>query len=140
MKFYQLRVSERGAAMIESALALPLFFFLLIVGFDLLRMSYRAVSLQYLAERTSRYAVVRAVTGADIQNEFDALASSFGLDVSTASISYCPVTTSPCSGMQPGKPGELMVFRVTLPNPIILLFATFTLEATVVSKNEYFTA
>jgi hypothetical protein len=117
------RFSEAGAALWEGSLGLTLFFFLLIVGFDVIRMTYVSLGGQFAVDRTVRWAslgekLVRdAGSGpveldriASIKQKLIESAAPFGLSPNADDIRICPVSDLSCSSDDLGASRAL--FRI----------------------------
>jgi hypothetical protein len=137
--------------MVEASIALPLVFFIVFVGADLLRVAYNAVAIQFLAARSLRSAVLtdRRVTtaaegeqrAAQIQNEIVRLAEKYGIRVQPDAIKICVGATETCDRNNAGGADELVT--VTIRHRVntlvgMMLPREFTLVGQVVGRNEYY--
>ena len=126
--------NERGATFVEAALALPFLILFSLVAFDLLRISFQALSVQYLAVGIMRQIEVGTITPNDIVNRLTASAKSAGVDLAkNGTVELCPVENYPgkCTGTQARTAGALMVLNVELQFDSYLLSAL-----TLLSKNK----
>lgn len=142
--------SSDGVVFLETAMVLPLFFTFLLVGMDLLRVSYNALTAQFVIERAMRQIVVHQVTKPQVQTLVTAIAGDFGLTIDTNKIQLCPIsngTSSPnCNDVVPGASGALMALTVDIePHGILLgrmgtsiLTSIFKIRSMVVARNEFF--
>ena len=106
---------ERGAVFVEHTIALPLFFAILIVGFDLLRISYNAVTVQFVASRVMREASLGLTSASKIQSTAINLANKLGVPIKNSDVALCPAAQSRCTGINPGASLELMVLQIDVP-------------------------
>ena len=115
--------NERGATLVEHAIALPLFLLFLIISCDLMRVSYNALTLQFVVERTMREASLGTMTANNILQEVTTRANKLGVPLSNSDISLCPanVASSSCSGVTTGSSNELMALRALVPTRGFLL-------------------
>lgn len=138
---------EKGASLVEHALALPVLLIFLVVSFDMLRLSYVALTSQFIATRVVREAVIgpakfnippynQAATPytAYIGGEIIQSARRFGVRIAQSNISIECVAAGGCGG-NPGQPGVLVVVELRIPTRVLLL-ADFTLVSTAVARNE----
>lgn len=107
---------EAGVSMVEGALILPLFIGLALVGVDLLRLAYHWVSLQYLAERAMRRAVIAGTTATDVQSFIVEHARAVSLTVQPANIALCPISAAPCPGIaNVGQSNDMLQLVISVP-------------------------
>lgn len=130
--------------MIESAIALPLLLCLLVASFDLLRISYNLLTVQFVSSRVMRAAVIGNLTAVEVQEGVAEEAKKFGVKVRPENISLCPIDVNPCAGVQIGDSQELMVLNVRVPTSGFILGpaslglgrSVFNLSATNVGRME----
>ena len=155
--FPRVVTSERGATLVEFAIVGPLFLLLLIISIDLLRITYSTLTVQFVATRVFRDAVVgpgnRPATYSSqaewIETETINWASGLGVTLQPENIGICPYRSlSPGSFCDPlndngGLPGELVVVQINVPLQGVvwgansmLSWGVYTIEAQVVGRNE----
>lgn len=128
---------ERGATLVEFVIVGPIFLLLLLVIFDLLRLTYNYVTVQYVASRVMRAAVVGPTArpaeydtqGEWIRGDVIRLGSSLGLHLEAKDIRICSFTTliasTPCyddancvdlcSAGEADRTGEIIAVQVQIP-------------------------
>jgi hypothetical protein len=107
----------RGATLIESAIAFPFLILFLLVALDLVRVSYNALSLQYIVASVMREVEVGSLTEGAVAVEISKMAQAAGMEfAANGSVSLCLVENYPgsCSGVAVGNPGDLMVLAINL--------------------------
>lgn len=145
------RMDERGATMVESALALPLFLLILLSTIDLLRVIQFDISLHYTLANAARWGIIGErldnplapgiplTREESIELRLQETAQSYGITLSADEIQLCPATDPGCSADFAGNPNDFFLITVSRP---MALFAfggkSLTLKATVISKNEPF--
>ncbi len=130
--------------MIESAIALPMLLILLIATFDLLRISYNLLTVQFVTSRVMRSAVLGDLSANQVQAQLTTEARAFGIEIKAENVSLCPIDIHPCSGVQVGEAQELMVLNVRVPTSGFILGpkslgigrSIFNLSATNVGRME----
>lgn len=139
--------SETGATLVESAIALPFLLVFLFVSLDLLWANFRAVSLQHVAERGLRMAVIDGQNPAAVQAFILDLARGLGVELdpdrdgTSPFISLCPVgaaplTALPCPGqVLLGVPGDLLALRIQIPLNNLLITGVRIFPGEVVVEN-----
>lgn len=137
---------QHGAVMVEAALALPIFLLIVLVGADLLRVSYYSVAIQFLSARALRSAVLtdassgpaRAVV---IRDEVLRLGRRYGVELDPESIKICVGISSDCTHNDAGLPTDLITVTIRQRVNTIVGFALprqFILTGQVVGRNEYY--
>lgn len=148
---------ESGATIVEFAIAVGLFFCLLVVGFDFIRWSYQSDSTQYLATSVLRAAVVGPSQrplkyGSQalwIEGELIAQAASFGIALRPQDIAICSFRTLNASGTcnpssdDGGSAGDVIAVQVNAPlsgflwgTANLLSRGLFNVNALAVARNE----
>lgn len=96
---------EKGAVMTEAALAMPLFFVLLIVAIDLSLIAYAGLSLQFVSTTVAREASIGTMTNEDIADRAVALASRFFVRVDRdTGVRMCPAALyRTCGNLASGR-------------------------------------
>lgn len=143
--------------MVEFAIVIFIFLAIVIVGIDLLRLSYEAVSLQFVTNSVMREVVVGpsmrppayATQEQWIEQEIIRRAVGLGLDIVPANIKMCSfrdlVANIPCgsAGNNAGGAGEVISVEVRVPMSGIvwvgagtLARRTFEMQSLSISKNE----
>ena len=141
---------EAGSVMVEATFAMPLLLLVLLASFDLMRVCYYQLSLEYSLTKAARQAKVTADLD---QTQARELLSSqlgvFGISLSeTDKLTVCPVATfgdgSCLSGSYThGDARDLMAYQAEMPVTIytsslipLLGLNSFNLRATVLARNE----
>lgn len=140
--------NERGATLIESAIALPLFLIALIASLELLRISYVALSVQFSLTKALRELSIedKAYAPSSIRNKVASRLSGFSISLDdTDVLTMCPVdsyktSNCPVGTVKRGDAQELMVLSLSkkikeslLPG---FLLDWYTLHSQVIGKNE----
>ncbi|MFN8391268.1 MAG: TadE family protein [Bdellovibrionota bacterium] len=139
--------SERGATMVESAIAFPIYLMLLLLSFDILRVCYCRLSLQFAVTAVAREATLHP--GIDPKARLQQQLTNFGIAWTPASDKFtvCPRSRifSDCTAgtTNRGVPLEPMAFKadmqvnLLLPGSSTLLTrGGLVLSTTVLGKNE----
>lgn len=154
----------RGATLVEFAIVGPLFLVLLIVTIDLLRISYSALTLQYVTARVAREVAVgpskrpRQVDGNPLPGyetqgswlitDMTGLANALNISLRPDHITICSfanlVSGDTCSPDDADHSGQIIAIRVLMPaesflvGPMINLFTRrrYNITSLVVARNE----
>ena len=136
---------EKGASMVESAIALPIFITLIFMSVDVFLLSYRILSVQFISSRVAREAVIGpsilpASTSAPdfIKNKIHTMGQTFFTPVDKANVNVCEateVTSGVCTVTNAGGPGELIAVTVNQPASTVFL-GSFNLKAIQYVRNE----
>ena len=129
------RELNRGATLVEFALSLAVILPLLVVAFQLLYLSFVAVSVQFVATRSLREAIIGDNTLSEVENRIIGHASSLGLSVAFGDIDICPVSNAECATHDLGEPRELVYVRVQ-KNLYILLLGLYKVSGIEIGRNE----
>jgi len=129
---------------VEAALIVPLMVLLLIFSFEALRMSYYAVSVQFLVERTLRNYIVTPMAPAALQNEVILEGRRIGLTIDPSQISLCRLENAGCHSIETTQRGDFVILNVRLvplfstwaPGYLGVVMRALALDATVVGRNE----
>ena len=134
--------TQRGIAMVEVALTLPVFLIVLFLGVETLRMSFTAVTLQHAATRGVRYASLLRPPccghsrAEDIKQQVVGFAA--GVTLSPRNIQICPVANLRCNGAEAGVPGETVALTITQPFQLLGSSLTMPVSVSAVARNEPF--
>ncbi len=144
--------SEKGATMVEYSIILPLFFVLVLTTFDLLRLGFNALSIEYVGARVMRLAALGPPSPLPpsyttfekyLEDEMITLGAPLGLRLKHEDISFCPIGMAPCGSDNAGKPRDLVVTRLRVPvngyvigEAMRLAKTTYFLGTTLITKNE----
>ncbi|MFN8390842.1 MAG: TadE family protein [Bdellovibrionota bacterium] len=134
--------------MIENAIAVPMFLIFLLITFDLLRLCYCRLSLQFaLTDTVRRFSMNPGIDAdADLQQRLARVGVNW--QPATDSLTYCPrsifYTNCPTGTQDAGHPREAMIFQADMKmNALLpgsqgslLQAATVTLSTSVLSRNE----
>ena len=145
---------ESGAVVVEFCISVGLFFFLNIVFLELLYTFFLSLSLQFVASRAMRSAVIgpldqetAQVASYDsssyalyISHKLANDASNFGVTLLSENIFVCPVKsgTVTCSQQSAAEPGELMTIYIRLKHPIFVYLKELELSSLAVGKMQRF--
>jgi len=120
--FFLRAKEEKGATMVESAIAIPVFLLVLICTFDLFRICYNQLTIQHVMTRVMRQATAvyfqEMAAGDQINKITEDISRSLnslgvGFDASSGDkLNLCPVSAYPCDGVTLGAPYELMILSV----------------------------
>lgn len=140
---------ERGATLVEHAIALPIFLFFLIISIEFLRVSYYALSLQYTASAVMRDISLNPPTGqGDLHTRATQRLRGFAIKLDipgSAAVTLCPVGqyntgSCPIGSYNPGTQFDLMALsiRMRIRDSLLLHFVdpVYTIEGLVVGRNE----
>jgi hypothetical protein len=140
--------NQRGTALLEGAIVLPLVIVLAIISLDLLRLSFHALSMQYVAEAVLREAILPSATTADLLGDAQTRARGLGITLTADNVALCPLISGappcPTGTMNIGEPEDLIMLRIQLPmNGFIIgprISSLFTrrydINAVVIGKRE----
>ena len=100
-----MRLGESGQALVEAAIAAPIFFLLLMGSAELARVAYSSIEIQNAAEAGALYAIetqgsMKDTTGITAAAKADA-ANLSGVTVSTTKSYYCSDGSTPDSSISP---------------------------------------
>lgn len=144
------RLSQHGSVMVEATFALSVFFFIIFSGADLAILWYRGMTLQHTVATASRWGSLNLVLE-DPNNPGSFLSRAdsvvlktqtegrrFGLDLSGATTTICPLQTPSCPDNTKiaGGSNEMVEIRVALPKRFLFGSAVKMLRARAVVKNE----
>jgi hypothetical protein len=106
--------SERGATLVESVFALPLFLGLLIVTFELLLVGYNVLSLQFVLTTAMRESAVHHWSSTELKDNVVSSLRKFGVPLKFTEgdricLSRVDTWTSGCNVIVPGGSEDLMV-------------------------------
>lgn len=146
----QTRSNESGAVLLEAVPVVALLLFISLVGIDMLRLGYSAVSLQFAATRAAREAIFpnqAAVSGpvraALIERALMANARTLGVAVGPEHISICTVRQPGCAVDNAGTINDLYTVEVRLSQRGFVLRSAsslgsdfFEISARVIARNE----
>lgn len=143
------RAGDRGATFVEFAMSIPVFLTMILSILDLARVSYQAVSLQFVLQRVARFAVVQSSIGTarfnDVQNYLIQEAGRYGIDLSAAQFQICPVEmsssgscTSASFASNPGDAEQFVLVNISKSLQLFFPNRSITVRANVVVKNEPF--
>ena len=139
-----LKYDQRGATLFEFSIVLPLCLAFLIVSFDLLRVSFNALTVQFVATRVIRQASTGALSSANIENQIINLAGGGGVRLTRSDFSLCSIDSYPCSSVTLGNPNETIVLSINIPvrglmfgpRPWQLSASQFNLSTSVLGRME----
>lgn len=135
---------EAGATLVEATLVMPLLLLCLITSFELLRVAYNAISIQFVAERVMRQYIVSPMSPSALTTLVVSTGSSLGLKIDPANVTLCRSTTATCSTVETTNRGDVVALNIQLPtvaqswapSRLAVSARNFQLTATVVGKNE----
>ncbi|MCB0325160.1 MAG: pilus assembly protein [Bdellovibrionales bacterium] len=138
--------ADRGSTIVEFAIVSLVFFSLIVIGAELLRLSYTNITLQFAASRALRLAVIGPPEAAPadydhtthVKDYFLELTSGLGISVPPESIRICASPNLNCSTDDSGNGGELIAIRATHTIELVLWHTTYTVSALAVGRNERF--
>lgn len=121
--------AQLGATILEFAIAGPFFLLLLLVSIDFLRLSYHALTVQFVATKVLRQAVVgpqgrpTAYSSQEewIQKETIRIARSLGIVLSADQVAICPMQIvlagASCDPLNDnaGGPGDMIAVQINAP-------------------------
>lgn len=149
--------NERGVTIVEFCIIAPIFFLVLFVSLDFLRLTFQSLTIQFTVTHVLREVIVgpenRPTQYASqeewIEGETIALARNFGLTLDGDRIAICPysqiVAGIPCDPAvdNAGSPGELITVQVRSPTSGFSYLGEnrlgsklYNLSALVVARNE----
>jgi hypothetical protein len=141
--------------MVEFAMTVVVFFMFIILGMDIIRFGYVSVTIQHVLSRAARNATVGTAGGNpnsnktpeeradDLKQDIYTIGSQFGLDLHDATIHICPLGTNPgappsCSPDNAGTAKDFIKVRLQRPFPFVWGAWIYTVDQSVVAKNEPF--
>lgn len=143
-KKLSLRRNVRGATMVEAAIVLPLFLIVLILGIDLLRVSFNVLSLRFVAARVMRDVSIGTLNQWNLKNSTINLAQKFGTTIERNQISVCELSDYPCTSgdVDLGDPGDLLILEIRpsvqgfILSHVTLVSTALDIKVTVIGKRE----
>lgn len=140
---------QRGATLLEAAIAFPLLFFIVFGAIDLTVAAFRGVTLQYSVASAGRWATLGEVLEdpnhlgqylsreASIVEQIKRYAQRYNLDLTGATFDICPIDSICTSGSQnAGGPGSTIGIKVTRPTNLLFKSVTLNLNGFVIARNE----
>ena len=130
---------QHGAAMVEAAIALPVFLFVLINGLIMLLGAYRSLAFEALVSHSIRTSVVDGTPQrlTNLQNSVLSTARFLRLPVFQTDITVCPVQDPQCE--QNNAAGANDFVRLRIDNVIPIMHAVERpMTFTVIARNEPF--
>jgi hypothetical protein len=150
-KAYKELRMERGAVVLETALSAAAFFFILVTGFDMMRLGYNVMSAHYAVTKVMRQAILGGPgsgtdRGTAIENQVVAEAGSLGINISSAAannpfVIVCSSIATPCMPGDPDNAGEENdLFSIHLRYPLHLFFGfgEYNVDVVAIGRNEPF--
>lgn len=131
--------------MVEHAIVLPFFFFLLLVTVEFFRVMYNQISMQFALTEASRWALVQdTVVGTDIRTAVQNRLQSVGASVAATDVlTICPIAQFPTCAkgtLNPGGPDDLIVYQLDRRTGLLGFpgssIASFEIHARVFARNE----
>lgn len=107
--------NERGATLFEATIVLPLFLIILVCSFDLLRITYSYLTVQYVGREVLRRVMVGTEPVNTARASIVAQAKKFGVTLRASDIVLCPMQTYPGCGVAISTQPTLHVMRIKLP-------------------------
>lgn len=136
---------ESGAAFLEMTLVVLLVLVVLIATIETCIIGYMALTVQFVASRAARYAMVSTTPEgltrtAEVKSYAQAQAQSLGLALNPATqVFICPVFRDPqCVSNDAGKPGDFVLVRIQVPAGWLLGRFHLNLWGEALAKNEFF--
>lgn len=135
--------NETGAVLVEAAIGLSLLLYLLLVGFDLVRVSAELNAAQWVASKTARWSsyanlTVEGKSKAEVVKDYALrVARSAGLSLDPSHIKICSARFAGCESESVLEPGDLYVLRIRKKVSIAsLLGVSFISEAQSLDQRE----
>ncbi len=130
--------------MIEAALVSGIFLLIIVVTIECVIVGYRALTTQYVASRTARFAMVSTIPAGlartqAVRSFALTESASFGLRIDPQQVDICPIYRDRmCVSNDAGRPGDFVFVRVTVPGQFLLGRFHFPIRGEALTKNEYF--
>jgi hypothetical protein len=141
-----LHKNEHGASVLEAAIAIPLYFAIALTSFDLLRLTYNVLSLQFVSRTIMRQAMVGQIQANEFRSSLVDQAKRFGVRVNPEQIKICPLSRfATCSTptISSGQEQTLHALQVSVPIEGILIGSfgkitkkNYSLQTLVLSNRE----
>ena len=128
---------SRGATTVELTVVAPVLFAFSIVALELLRLCFTGLTIQFVAAKALRQAVISPTSAQGIAATVSDLGARFGVPIAPEQIEVCHLIgdgTCVGGGSAPGS-NELLVIKVARPTAL-LLFGNYTLRGLVIGRNE----
>ena len=139
-EFYcTLHSHQSGAVLLETAISLIIFAFILLFGVDLLRISYVSASIQSSIFQAGRAGIVAPALNRInvIEQTAQQRADALGVSINTSDILVCPENDLSCSTSEPGDVNQFIHIRLNHSVPMIVFGGhTINLKAEVLVRNE----
>lgn len=139
---------SRGVTVIECALTLPIFLFIIFSAIEFANLSFVQLALQYSLNQAARTESLQPSSREDLESSFYRYAQNFGIGFPTSEPNYidifsadspeCLSSTARCSNVlaEPVGSNQAMIVRVRHPSRLLFFPMTITLSATVTKQNE----
>ncbi|MCB0320313.1 MAG: pilus assembly protein [Bdellovibrionales bacterium] len=137
--------------MYEAVLGLPLIVAILFGAIDVGFLAFKSVSLQHSVDRAARWATLGKVLPnpsspgdflsreLSIISQLNSESRKFGLDLSHATVTICPLnTTCPSGTLDAGGPETTIKIDVQNPESFLLNVTTWNISGTSLVTNEPF--
>ena len=117
--------SQHGAVMVESASAMVLFLFVVLLACDTALVFYRAATVQFALSSVARESLVYrqlssgTMTAGELKSRVKRKAGAMGVDLNTTQVRICTAGDVGCDGDQIGDGFQLMQLSV---NPNLKMF------------------
>jgi len=150
MKGFQRARRTDGAVLVEAAITLPLFLIVVLISFDFFVVGFHALSLQYTANRSVRWALLGEVLSDpldtssspeqlsrvdSIKLKAQQIGGVFGLHVTPEQVRVCVLPGTTCPPDDAGTSNDL--FSVAIIQPVDLLVGfQIEIKSLAVSKIE----
>jgi hypothetical protein len=133
-------VREQGTAMLELVLSLPVYVIVALTMIDMTRLSYLAVTTQYIVSTEARSTSLAEYGRSSPVRRIRERIKSFGLNASQARIQVCPGAIPDCSPEEGvrgrGEPNEWAYIKVIQPVQLMSGAFIYTLQAGALYRNE----
>lgn len=140
-----IRHSESGATLVEFSVVGSLFFFLILLGAELLRLSYTTLVVQYVSADILRETVIGPSSNNSLEydhaqamkTQFIARAYGMGVAISPEAVRFCVEPEFDCQTDTTGNGGEMLVLRVQHRTQL-LFWGEHIVKTFVLGRNEVF--
>ena len=131
--------SEKGAAMVETAISLPVFLTLVLGFIQLSILGFNLMALQFTGFRAMRYASLAPRTAEQVHDYLTAELENLGFSGAALTTTICPLDTPACETSNTGGAGNFVLMTVRKEVPSImgkLVPIDLAVSTQIVAKNQ----
>jgi Flp pilus assembly protein TadG len=136
------RVSQRGAALVETTLSVPLLFSFVFFAISFADIMHQVFAIDYAVQSASRFATIGGTIEslsreASIRKTFEDTSRVFHVPMTGSQLSICPQNVT-CNSTNAGGPGQTIVLNAVVPIRILFYRGAITYRSSHTTVNEFF--